>query len=48
MALLVAAPAAAQTRPIPDGADPKLAAIDARDRMHFLARELGAQARYAT
>lgn len=48
MALLVAAPAAAQTCPIPDGADPKLAAIDARDRMHFLQRELGAQARYAT
>lgn len=48
MALSVAAPALAQTCPVPDGADPKLGTIDARDRMHFLQRELGAQARYAT
>ncbi len=39
--------AAAQSCPVPVGADPGLAGIDARDRMHFLQRELGAQARYA-
>jgi hypothetical protein len=39
--------AQAETCPIPADADPKLAQVDARDRMHFLQRELGAQARYA-
>lgn len=39
--------AAAQSCPAPAGADPALAALDARDRVHFLQRELGAQARYA-
>ena len=46
-AALVGTRAHAETCPIPAGADPKLAEIDARDRMHFLQRELGAQARYA-
>lgn len=48
LSLSAAVPARAQTCPVPAGADPKLAEIDARDRVHFLQRELGAQARYAT
>ncbi|CAN5361722.1 hypothetical protein BH09MYX1_BH09MYX1_22360 [soil metagenome] len=37
----------AETCPVPDGADPKLAAVDPKARVHFLQAELGAQARYA-
>ena len=48
MALTVAGSARSQTCPVPVGADPKLAEVDARERVHFLQRELGAQARYAT
>jgi hypothetical protein len=44
---LCAANARAQSCPVPAGADPALGALDARERAQFIARELGAQARYA-
>jgi len=37
----------AQECPVPDGADPKLGQVDARERVAFLRTQLGAQARYA-
>lgn len=43
----VASGAHAETCPVPAGADPKLGELEARDRMHFLQAQLGAQARYA-